>query len=131
MGQQPPPEKLLVPKPVNLVVKDIQGVIACQYHSLAWGLDAMYVWGLNVGQLGKKAFIGNEDFIVVPKVLNILPQMSLKLVAASNGATAFYTVKGDIYLLYDFTCKKIASRWVLVSKILSILIVASYIQLWF
>ena len=34
------------------------------------------------------------------------------MVAASDGATVCVTAKGDIYLLADYQCKKLALSWV-------------------
>ena len=36
--------------------------------------------------------------------------VSIAMVAASNGATVVATEKGDLYLLADYQCKKLASR---------------------
>ncbi|KAG7250843.1 hypothetical protein CRUP_015101, partial [Coryphaenoides rupestris] len=40
------------------------------------------------------------------------------MVAASNGATVVATEKGDVYLLADYQCKKLASRQLNIKKVL-------------
>ena len=36
--------------------------------------------------------------------------VSISMVAASNGATVCVTEKGDVYLLADYQCKKLAAK---------------------
>lgn len=111
LGQEPPPDKSLVPKQIKRLSKEIQGVCASQYHSVAWGPNALYTWGLNAGQLGVKV---NENyknqFIVFPKFVSIGNNVTIMDVASSNGATAVCTANGDIYVMHEYLTRKIASR---------------------
>lgn len=92
----------------------IHSVSAGRFHSLAWNSNCLYTWGLNGGQLGhtldeQKA----NKYIIAPKVakqLN-LGNAYIKLVSSSDGAIGICTNKGDIYVLHEYQCRKIASRW--------------------
>lgn len=88
------------------------GVCAAQYHSVAWGPNVLFTWGLNAGQLGHKKNTKSKDqqFIVTPKAVNIVNEISINAVATSNGATVVCTKKGDVYVLHEHLCRKIASR---------------------
>ena len=39
-----------------------------------------------------------------------LVDAEITIVAASDGATAIATSRGDVYLLHEFQCRKIASK---------------------
>ncbi|KAJ8924361.1 hypothetical protein NQ315_007157 [Exocentrus adspersus] len=113
LGIQPPPEKLLVPKQVKHFSNEIKGVCTGRYHSVVWGPKSLYTWGLNAGQLGHK--INNkvdEQYVVTPKKVKMinLDEVDIRIVAASDGATAVCTERGDIYILHEHLCRKIASR---------------------
>ncbi|KAG5881388.1 hypothetical protein JTB14_012005 [Gonioctena quinquepunctata] len=111
LGHSPPPERLLFPKPIKHLSNEILGVCAGQYHSVAWGPTALYTWGLNAGQLGHKVNAKSKDqFIFTPKIVSLVADIIVTDVAASNGATAVCTKKGDIYVLHEYLCRKIASR---------------------
>ncbi|CAG9821108.1 unnamed protein product [Phaedon cochleariae] len=111
LGQLPPPEIVLVPKPIKHLSKEISGVCAGQFHSVVWGPEALYTWGLNAGQLGHKVNDKKkEQFVVTPRIVNIVNDINITCVAASNGATAVCTKRGDVYLLHEYQCRKIASR---------------------
>nr|CAI5845111.1 unnamed protein product [Callosobruchus analis] len=112
LGQLPPPERCLVPKPIKKVSKEVAGVCAGPYHSVIWGPEALYTWGLNAGQLGQKESGKGRDqqFILTPKVVNIVGEVTISQVVASTGATAVHTKKGDVYVLHEYLCRKIASK---------------------
>ncbi|CAH1965417.1 unnamed protein product [Acanthoscelides obtectus] len=112
LGQMPPPERCLVPKPIKKVSKEVAGVCAGPYHSVIWGPEALYTWGLNAGQLGHKEGGKGKDqqFILMPKVVNIVGEVTISQVVASTGATAVHTKKGDVYVLHEYLCRKIASK---------------------
>lgn len=38
---------------------------------------------------------------------------SIEIVACSDAAVVCLTTQGDIYVLHEYQCRKIASRWVL------------------
>ncbi|XP_018574334.1 inhibitor of Bruton tyrosine kinase [Anoplophora glabripennis] len=113
LGIQPPPVKLLIPKPIKHFISEAKGVCSGRYHSVTWGSKSLYTWGLNGGQLGHK--INNkteEQYIVTPKKVKFIniDEVDIRAVAASDGATAVCTDRGDIYVLHEFLCRKIASR---------------------
>lgn len=55
-----------------------------------------------------------EKCVTAPRQVSALhhKDITLSLVAASDGATVCVTTKGDIYLLADYQCKKLASKYV-------------------
>lgn len=111
LGQLPPPEKLLTPKPVkNLSSKNIVGVCARRYHSLAWNSKTVYAWGLNAGQFGQKSGETNNQYTLAPKPIGLGNEVNILTVGASDGATVIVTDRGAIYAFYEYQCKKIASK---------------------
>ncbi|XP_056647953.1 inhibitor of Bruton tyrosine kinase [Diorhabda sublineata] len=111
LGLEPSPDKSTLPKQIKRLTREIQGVCASHYHSVAWGPNALYTWGLNAGQLGVKV---NENyknqFIVTPKLVTISNNVTITDVASSNGAIAVCTTNGDIYVMHEYLTRKIASR---------------------
>ncbi len=55
-----------------------------------------------------------EKCVTVPRQVSALhhKEATIAMAAASNGATVCVTEKGDVYLLADYQCKKLASKWV-------------------
>ena len=55
-----------------------------------------------------------EKCVTAPRQVSALhhKDVTVSLVAASDGATVCVTTKGDIYLLADYQCKKMASKYV-------------------
>ena len=56
-----------------------------------------------------------EKYVTAPRQVSALhhKDITLSLVAASDGATVCVTTRGDIYLLADYQCKKMASKYVM------------------
>lgn len=56
-----------------------------------------------------------EKCVTAPRQVSALhhKDISVSLVSASDGATVCVTERGDIYLLADYQCKKMASKYVL------------------
>lgn len=81
-----------------------------KYHTVVWSYHAIFSWGLHGGQLGQNK--SEEKYIVAPKqVTNFYSgQSELKMVAGSIGATAVLTSNGDIYVLHEYKCRKIAGK---------------------
>lgn len=50
--------------------------------------------------------------VTTPRQVSALhhKEVTIAMAAASNGATVCVTEKGDVYLLADYQCKKLASR---------------------
>ncbi|KAF2882129.1 hypothetical protein ILUMI_24051 [Ignelater luminosus] len=110
LGIQPPPAQVLVPCPLSLMQYPIENVCAARYHTVAWGPKAIYTCGLHGGQLGHDKTV--QKYIISPKLVTYLHGLgcTITAVAASNGATAVVTSKGDIYILHEYQCRKIASK---------------------
>lgn len=54
-----------------------------------------------------------EKCVTAPRQVSALhhKDVSIAMVAASDGATVVVTEKGDFYLLAEYQCKKLASRY--------------------
>lgn len=113
LGCNPSTQQLLVPTQLKRFPEEISGVLAGQYHSVAWGRNCLYTWGLNGGQLGHKT---DDKYISKPKPATLLNLSETHIVAvdSSDGAISVYSAKGDIYVLHEYKCRKIASRLVLI-----------------
>lgn len=111
LGQIPPPSHLLTPKPIkSLSSKNITGICARRYHSLAWNSTAVYAWGLNAGQFGQKSGENNNQLVLSPKSMTLRNDIDISTVGASDGATVIVTQKGTVYVFYEYQCKKIVSK---------------------
>lgn len=53
-----------------------------------------------------------EKCVTAPRQVSALHHkyVNIAMAAASNGATVCVTEKGDVYLLVDYQCKKLASK---------------------
>ncbi|KAL0275010.1 UNVERIFIED_CONTAM: hypothetical protein PYX00_003000 [Menopon gallinae] len=111
LGHSPPPEKVLSPKPIK-ALKDVTiiGIKAAKYHSAFWSKEQLFTCGLNGGQLGH--IKGADSTVSTPKVVNFRnwKDATIETVASSDGATVVANNKGEVYLLYEYQCKKIISR---------------------
>ncbi|XP_041354992.1 inhibitor of Bruton tyrosine kinase-like isoform X2 [Gigantopelta aegis] len=120
LGQFPAPEKSLTPKQVNTKVlkgRKIVGVCAGRFHTVLYTCDAVYTFGLNAGQLGHPKADRQQSHLRQVSALNHA-DISFLYVTCSDAATVCLTVRGDIYVLHEYQCRKIASRWTDVSKLL-------------
>lgn len=110
LGFNPPPEKLLAPRPLQHFSNPVTGVIAMKYHTVVWNSNAIYTWGLHAGQLGFDK--SGKKYIMTPKQIPSFhsSNSTITLVAGSIGATAFLTSTGDIYVLHEYQCRKIAGK---------------------
>nr|XP_005157916.1 inhibitor of Bruton tyrosine kinase [Danio rerio] len=123
LGLGPPPTSSSVPKQVtskSLKGRSVIGVAAGRFHTVLWTRDAVYTVGLNGGQLGYLLEPNGEKCVTVPRQVSALlhKDVTISMVAASNGATVCVTDKGDVYLLVDYQCKKLASKQLNLKKIL-------------
>lgn len=82
-----------------------------KYHTVAWCSTAIYSWGLHAGQLGHDR--SDEKYVITPKQIpNFCSSNSeIVMVAGSTGATAFVTSAGDIYVLHEYKCRKVAGKY--------------------
>ncbi|XP_017656171.1 inhibitor of Bruton tyrosine kinase isoform X2 [Nannospalax galili] len=123
LGITPPPSSCNVPRQMQakyLKGRTVIGVAAGRFHTVLWTRDAVYTMGLNGGQLGYLLDPNGEKCVIAPRQVSALhhKDVALSLVAASDGATVCVTTRGDIYLLADYQCKKIASKQLNLEKVL-------------
>lgn len=123
LGLSPPPASAHVPKQVfskTLKGRTVIGVAAGRFHTVLWTREAVYTMGLNGGQLGYLLDPNGEKCVTAPRQVSALhhKDVSIAMVAASDGATVVVTEKGDVYLLADYQCKKLASRQLNIKKVL-------------
>ncbi|XP_072535963.1 inhibitor of Bruton tyrosine kinase [Salminus brasiliensis] len=123
LGLSPPPAASQVPKQVtskSLKGRTVIGVAAGRFHTVLWTRDAVYTVGLNGGQLGYLLDPNGEKCVTLPRQVSALhhKDVTISMAAASNGATVCLTEKGDIYLLADYQCKKLASKQLNIKKVL-------------
>ncbi|KAM5326360.1 inhibitor of Bruton tyrosine kinase [Glossophaga mutica] len=124
LGIIPPPSSCNVPRQMQakyLKGRTIIGVAAGRFHTALWTREAVYTMGLNGGQLGYLLDPNGEKCVTAPRQVSALHHkdiITLSLVAASDGATVCVTTSGDIYLLTDYQCKKMASKQLNLKKVL-------------
>ncbi|XP_075270574.1 inhibitor of Bruton tyrosine kinase isoform X2 [Opisthocomus hoazin] len=123
LGILPPPANCSVPRQVqakNLKGRMVIGVAAGRFHTVLWTKEAVYTMGLNGGQLGYLLDPNGEKCVTAPRQVSALhhKDISVSLVSASDGATVCVTERGDIYLLADYQCKKMASKQLNLKKVL-------------
>ncbi|XP_041107151.1 inhibitor of Bruton tyrosine kinase isoform X2 [Polyodon spathula] len=123
LGIAPPPATSNVPKLVqskSLKGRTVIGVAAGRFHTVLWTKEAVYTVGLNGGQLGYLLDPNGERCVTAPRQVSALhhKDISISMAAASNGATVCVTEKGDVYLLTDYQCKKLASKQLNLKKVL-------------
>ncbi|XP_064411625.1 inhibitor of Bruton tyrosine kinase-like isoform X2 [Latimeria chalumnae] len=123
LGIVPPPASSNLPRQVhskNLKGRTVIGVAAGRFHTVLWTREAVYTMGLNGGQLGYLLDPNGEKCIAAPRQVSALhhKDITISLAAASDGATVCVTEKGDVYLLTDYQCKKLASKQLNIRKVL-------------
>uniref|UniRef100_A0AAQ4R707 Inhibitor of Bruton tyrosine kinase n=1 Tax=Gasterosteus aculeatus aculeatus TaxID=481459 RepID=A0AAQ4R707_GASAC len=123
LGLVPPPASAHVPKQVSskaLKGRTVIGVAAGRFHTVLWTREAVYTMGLNGGQLGYLLDPNGEKCVTAPRQVSALhhKDVTIAMAAASDGATVVVTEKGDVYLLAEYQCKKMASRQLNVKKVL-------------
>ncbi|XP_068613172.1 inhibitor of Bruton tyrosine kinase [Brachionichthys hirsutus] len=122
LGLSPPPASAHVPKQVfskTLKGRTVIGVAAGRFHTVLWTREAVYTMGLNGGQLGYLLDPNGEKCVTAPRQVSALhhKDVIVAMAAASDGATVVVTEKGDVYLLADYQCKKMASRQLNIKKV--------------
>ncbi|KAK3580483.1 hypothetical protein CHS0354_001084 [Potamilus streckersoni] len=115
LGQFPAPDKSLVPKQVYAKVfkgKAILGVCTGRFHTVIYTSDAVFTFGLNAGQLGHPKIKADRK-ISQPRQVSALNLKDLLIVSVccSSAATVCLTGQGDIFVLHEYQCRKIASKW--------------------
>ncbi|XP_028985270.1 inhibitor of Bruton tyrosine kinase [Betta splendens] len=123
LGLAPPPAAAHVPKQVfskMLKGRTVIGVAAGRFHTVLWTREAVYTMGLNGGQLGYLLDPNGEKCVIAPRQVSALhhKDVTIAMAAASDGATVVVSEKGDVYLLADYQCRKMASRQLNIKKVL-------------
>ncbi|XP_032413939.1 inhibitor of Bruton tyrosine kinase [Xiphophorus hellerii] len=123
LGLTPPPASAHAPKQVfskMLKGRAVIGVAAGRFHTVLWTKEAVYTVGLNGGQLGYLLDPNGEKCVTTPRQVSALhhKDVGIAMAAASDGATVVVTGKGDVYLLADYQCKKMASKQLNIKKVL-------------
>ncbi|XP_056421935.1 inhibitor of Bruton tyrosine kinase isoform X2 [Hyla sarda] len=123
LGILPPPSNCNFPRQVQaktLKGKSVIGVSAGRFHTVLWTKDAVYTMGLNGGQLGYLLDPNGEKHVSCPRQVSALhhKDIGISLVSASDGATVCVTERGDVYLLTEYQCKKLASKQLNLKKVL-------------
>uniref|UniRef100_A0A8C7X305 Inhibitor of Bruton agammaglobulinemia tyrosine kinase n=1 Tax=Oryzias sinensis TaxID=183150 RepID=A0A8C7X305_9TELE len=123
LGLTPPPASAHVPKQVfakMLKGRMVTGVAAGRFHTVLWTREAVYTMGLNGGQLGYLLDPNGEKCVTTPRQVSALhhKEVGIAMAAASDGATVVVTQRGDVYLLADYQCKKMAAKLINIKKVL-------------
>ncbi|XP_048351373.1 inhibitor of Bruton tyrosine kinase isoform X2 [Sphaerodactylus townsendi] len=123
LGILPPPPNCSVPRQVqakSLKGRTVTGVAAARFHTVLWTKEAVYTMGLNGGQLGYLLDPNGEKCVSSPRQVSALlhKDITVSFVTASDGATVCVSERGDIYLLTDYQCKKLASKQLNLKKVL-------------
>ncbi|KAG1714116.1 Inhibitor of Bruton tyrosine kinase [Nymphon striatum] len=111
LGHSPPPSMLLRPTKVKMKIKFQSSIIlvsvhAANYHTVIETTDGVYTCGLNAGQLGfDKGIIFQDTPRIIPRIS--VKEGQSKDIYVSNGATVCVINKKDLYIFYEFKCKKI------------------------
>lgn len=112
-------QKCLVPKSLaskTLKNKEVIGIAAGRFHTVVYTRDAVYTLGLNAGQLGHNK--SEEPHISLRQVTSLShPNIIIKDVVTSDAATVCLTRDGDIYVLQDYQCRKVASNHLSVKQL--------------
>ncbi|CAG0882573.1 unnamed protein product [Darwinula stevensoni] len=119
-----PTDRLLNPKVISLKWPNepIQGIACGPSHSVFYSSTHLFTCGVNSGQLGH---LQGSDTINAPKLvtcLNISEKYKVEYVAASEGATIVLatdhsTGVSDVFILNDYQCRKLASKYSDVQRI--------------
>lgn len=121
LGQfpMPPSAKSLIPKQVttkNHKGKRVMSVCAGRFHTALFTSDSVFTFGLNAGQLGHSKGTEKQS---QPRQVSALnhTDMVINLAASSDAAIVVLTGKGDLYVLHEYQCRKIASKLQEVTKL--------------
>ncbi|CAH3153614.1 unnamed protein product, partial [Porites evermanni] len=113
LGQVPPPKQCLCPRMLQIKMwkgKEFIGAAAGRCHSVFFTRNEVYSCGLNAGQLGHPK---GETYQMIPRQVSSLADKTVIIskVTCSDAATVCATSKGDIYLLNQYICRRIISRF--------------------
>uniref|UniRef100_A0A915HRT7 Uncharacterized protein n=1 Tax=Romanomermis culicivorax TaxID=13658 RepID=A0A915HRT7_ROMCU len=86
------------------------GCAASNFASVLWSHNAIYTFGENLGHLGHSKQDG--QFLHFPRKVIMSTIQSVEFVTMNNNVTAIVAAKGDVFVLQNFECKKIANRYI-------------------
>ncbi|XP_059153505.1 inhibitor of Bruton tyrosine kinase-like [Physella acuta] len=120
LGLMPHADTCPEPRQMNLKPlkgKSISGVCVGRFHTVVWTPDSVFTVGLNAGQLGHQR---GEHYQSTLRQVSSLRHTDIGIarVACSDAATVCLTTKGDVYVLHEYQCKKIASKWQDIEQVL-------------
>ncbi|XP_005101796.1 inhibitor of Bruton tyrosine kinase [Aplysia californica] len=122
LGQTPYLESSAVPKQMNLKPlkgKSVSGVCVGRFHSVVWTPDSVFTVGLNAGQLGHQK--GEKYQSLLRQVSGLRhTDVGIARVSCSDAATVCLTTKGDVFVLHEYQCRKIASKWQDIEQVLAV-----------
>ncbi|XP_063954638.1 inhibitor of Bruton tyrosine kinase-like [Lytechinus pictus] len=105
-------QKCLIPKTIgtkSLKNKEIRGIAAGRFHTVIYTREAVFTLGLNAGQLGH--YKGEKCLGSFHQVTSLShPNIIIEDVVTSDAATVCLTKDGDIYVLHEYQCRKVASN---------------------
>eukprot|EP00057_Strongylocentrotus_purpuratus_P003160 XP_003726055.1 PREDICTED: inhibitor of Bruton tyrosine kinase [Strongylocentrotus purpuratus] len=112
-------QKCLLPKTLaskTLKNKEIRGIAAGRFHTVVYTREAVFTLGLNAGQLGHNK--GEKCIGSLHQVTSLShPNIIIKDVVTSDAATVCLTKDGDIYVLQEYQCRKVASNHLSVKQL--------------
>ncbi|KAL8560153.1 hypothetical protein ACOMHN_021648 [Nucella lapillus] len=111
--------KSLLPVKMNVKLlkgRNILGVCAGRFHSVVYTVDGVYTCGLNAGQIGQPK---GEQYQTQLRQVSLLhhKDVAISKVDTSDAAIVCLTSRGDMFLLHEYTCRKIAARWQDIEKV--------------
>ncbi|KAI5713388.1 hypothetical protein M8J76_015146 [Diaphorina citri] len=113
LGLSPPPSHIVSPTPIpRSSLKSSQpliGVCCGRFHSVVYSSREVYTFGIHAGQLGHSPVIVSSASVIEPKVIADLTLKDGDLiteVVACNTATVIRVNKSDIYLHYQYECRR-------------------------
>ncbi|XP_047125395.1 inhibitor of Bruton tyrosine kinase isoform X1 [Hydra vulgaris] len=114
LGHVPQPKSCLYPKELSNKLfknKEIIGIAAACFHTIVYTSYELYTFGLNAGQLGHSK---GEKYQCSPKLVSSLLNKETRIlqVLASDGASLCLMTNGDLYIMQNFICRKIATKMV-------------------
>ncbi|KAL4233187.1 hypothetical protein ACF0H5_007871 [Mactra antiquata] len=114
LGQFPPPEQCLVPRIINsktIKGKQVIGISTGRFHTIVYTSSAVFSCGLNAGQLGHPKPKGDRKISQLKQVSWLNGKdITVVSVKCSDASTVVLTSEGEIYVLHEYQCRKMASN---------------------
>eukprot|EP00795_Rhopilema_esculentum_P017123 gene17123-8647_t len=122
LGHYPVSQQYLTPKQISnkiLKGKIMTGVAAARFHSAIHTKDELFTFGLNAGQLGH---LKGDEWQSTPRLVTRLckKDYQIELVTVSDGATCCLLSNGDVFVLQDYECRRIATRMANIKRLVMV-----------